>query len=161
MHSWLFQSNPKIFDVDLYLQNYDIISWTIRQKHFDSRISVNDEVYIWRSDGLVPKSAGIVAKGVIATLPGRMPLDPTEYWLDQDKIPTTAWGVAICIHEVRLTKQQGMLCREDKEKEPLLRDMTILKMRNNTNYLLRPSHAGRIQEIWEQHRTALLIEAPT
>ena len=53
MTSWIFQGNPETtFSVDEYISQRKTITWEVRQKHFKDEISVGDEVYIWRSDGL-------------------------------------------------------------------------------------------------------------
>jgi len=148
MVTWIFQGNPKVFQVDKYLAQKKIILWTIRQKHFKDEISIGDEVFIWRADGNIPKSGGIVAKGKIISAPQNLEDDAPDLWIDLQK-STTALSVAIELEEVRLTGE-GMLKRTDLEKDPNARDMRILKFRSETNYKLEPKHAQYIEKLWKQ-----------
>ena len=52
---WIFQANPKLFDIDLALQDLDEISWLVRQHQRE--LKVGDRVFLWRSG----KDSGIAA----------------------------------------------------------------------------------------------------
>ena len=118
MSSWIFQGNPKNFRVDEYLQRQNVILWTIRQSHFADKISVGDEVYIWRSDGDKPKSGGIIAKGRIVSNPQNIEDDAPELWIEpQEKI--IALRVKIELEEICLTEGKGMLKRIDLKRDPI------------------------------------------
>src|SRR5205823_7045995 len=52
---WIFQANPKIFDIDAALRELSELTWTV--KHEATRAAVGDRVFIWRSG----KEAGVVA----------------------------------------------------------------------------------------------------
>jgi hypothetical protein len=147
MTSWIFQGNPKSFQVDEYLRPLKIITWTVRQEHLKDEISVGDEVYIWRSDGRKPKSGGIVAKGEIITAPEVMLDDAPELWIEKPRSPY-ALRVKIRLQDVRLAKEQGMLRRIELERDEQLRDMRISKVRVETNYKLAPAHANHIRRLW-------------
>jgi hypothetical protein len=148
MVTWIFQGNPKVFQVDKYLAQKKIILWTIRQKHFKDEISIGDEVFIWRADGNIPKSGGIVAKGKVISTPQNMEDDAPNLWIDLQK-STSALRVAIELEDVRLTGE-GMLKRIDLEKDTNVRDMRILVVRSETNYKLEPRHAQYIEKLWKQ-----------
>lgn len=53
MNTWIFQGNPKRFNVDDYVLGNEIIWWSIRQESLVKHVQINDEVFIWRSDGEV------------------------------------------------------------------------------------------------------------
>ena len=147
MTSWIFQGNPKIFRVNEYLRSRKKITWTVRQKHFKDDITIDDEVYIWRSDGRIPKSGGIVARGKVISSPCEMRDDAPELWIEKPKDPI-ALRVQIEVEDVRLTKEQGMIKRVDMEKDEQIKDMRILVFRSETNYLLEPRHANHIRNLW-------------
>jgi len=65
LKGWIFQGNPLRFDVDTYLRNWNPILWTIGPAGFAKKMSIGDYAFIWRSDGMVPKSGGIVALGIM------------------------------------------------------------------------------------------------
>ncbi len=151
MNTWIFQGNPTIFKVDEYLQRQKIIWWQIRQKYLADEISIGDEVYIWRADGDRPKSGGIVAKGRIVSKPQNIKNDVPELWVEKQKRMVKLY-VKIKLEEVRFTEEEGMLKRIDLEKDPIVKDMRILKFRSNTNYKLNSIHTNHIRELWNQKR---------
>lgn len=46
MAFWIFQGNPKVFDVDTYLQNNEIVTWDVRQKQYVHEIHPGDSVSV-------------------------------------------------------------------------------------------------------------------
>lgn len=44
MGNWIFQGNPKQFDVDTYIEKNEIVNWNIRQKQFLDEVQVGDKV---------------------------------------------------------------------------------------------------------------------
>lgn len=51
MSTWIFQGNPTRFNIDEYILENETILWSIRQEHLAKHIKIDDEVFIWRSDG--------------------------------------------------------------------------------------------------------------
>jgi hypothetical protein len=92
--------------VDEYLKRQNEIVWEVNQEQFKDIISIGDEVYIWRSDGKVHGSGGIVAKGTITTPVQEMEDDALDLWSDR---PANPVGLRVGIHvsEVRLTEAMG------------------------------------------------------
>jgi len=70
---WIFQANPSGFRINDLLRNRDKgskkITWAIRQRQFNNQINVGDMAYVWRSNGKVSDSGGIIAKGKILCRP--------------------------------------------------------------------------------------------
>lgn len=60
---WIFQGNPKYYDVIRAVDELDSIAWGVNQS--GKQIKAGDKVYIWQSG----KEAGIVASGTITTDP--------------------------------------------------------------------------------------------
>lgn len=69
MNKWIFQGNPTRFNVDAYLLDNDVITWSMRQQHLANYIEIGDDVFIWRSDGNEKGSSGIVARAQVISLP--------------------------------------------------------------------------------------------
>ena len=63
MAYWIFQGNPKNYDLDSALNSLSEISWRVPQ--YTSEIAVGDRVVLWRSG----KESGIVGIGVVTTPP--------------------------------------------------------------------------------------------
>lgn len=145
--TWIFQGNPTIFDIDNYVQNNKYIWWSLRQEHFVDKIQLNDEVYLWRSDGGKRGTGGILAKARVVGLPQERAGDRSaeDYWHTDDwQSPYLA--VKLEILEVRL--EEGFISRLSLLDHPVLKDLLIHRLRQQTNYLLHPEHAFELNEFW-------------
>jgi 5-methylcytosine-specific restriction protein A len=145
MSTWIFQGNPKIFDVDGYLKSRKAISWQIRQEFYKEKLNLGDTVYIWRSDGYEKGSGGLVAKSIIIALPRVLDgSDAKEFWVDQSGSKA---GLRVLLHleELRL---DDVVKRADIKAHPILRDLVIVKMRNRTNYSVSEEHSDSLREVW-------------
>ncbi len=80
MTSWIFQGNPRDFQIDKYINNNKEIYWGVRQYKGELKDTFCGVVYIWRADGDEKGSGGIVAKGKIVDYPRYMPNDAPELW---------------------------------------------------------------------------------
>jgi hypothetical protein len=65
LHSWVFQGNPDIFDINTYVQENENIVWSVRQKHLADRIQIHDEVFLWRASGRAGHTPGVIAQARI------------------------------------------------------------------------------------------------
>lgn len=147
MNTWIFQSNPKGFNLDIYLKQVNPVQWTIRQKQYKDHLSIGDDVYIWRADGLRPRSGGIIAKGKIISLPELIKDKHPQYWITQPE-NLADLRVSIAINEIRLSEEEGMIKRIDLEKDEKINDLRILKMRSETNYKLEGKQANFLKQLW-------------
>jgi 5-methylcytosine-specific restriction enzyme B len=95
MSYWIFQGNPKQFDVDTYLQKSEKVTWSIRQKQYSEKTSIGDQVFIWRSDGGKKNSGGVIALCEIISEP---------YTNQEDELE-----VELKVKEYRLTPEKGIL----------------------------------------------------
>ena len=80
MRTWIFQGNPKHFDVDGYLSTRPAtFLWLVRQ-HKD-RIGIADRVFVWRSKSK-DRDAAVVAEAVVEGAPRSIPdrSDARPYW---------------------------------------------------------------------------------
>ena len=80
---WIFQGNPDYFNIDRYLREYNPVRWDVTR--YRDEIKVNDIVFIWRAKGQGARESGIVAKGVILTLPEEMEEDAPHLWKDKNE----------------------------------------------------------------------------
>lgn len=158
MNTWIFQSNPIKFDIDTYLDENKSVNWTLRQKHFEKKITLGDEVYIWRSDGDIKNSGGIIAKAIVIGIEcPRNVEDSKEYW------KTEEWSniesrVDLTVLEVR--KDIGMIKRTNLLNYETLENLRILKVRNETNYLLTIEQAKEINTLWENSKPNIVSFPP-
>ncbi|WP_456400484.1 EVE domain-containing protein [Persephonella sp.] len=154
MITWIFQGNPKVFDIDTYLRNNTEVYWTIRQRYFEEKMKIGDTVYFWRSDGYVPKSGGIVAKGKIISKPmfinENEDTEGTRLWKEYSKDDEKIKRVKIKLIDVRLTEADGMIKRTELKTHPVLKNLHILRFSSMTNYKLSSEEAKLIEEIWKE-----------
>ncbi|MDG4850855.1 HNH endonuclease [Peribacillus frigoritolerans] len=146
-NTWIFQGNPNVFDIDNYVTNHRYIWWSLRQEHFSDTIQINDEVFLWRSDGGKRGTGGIIAKAKILGLHNNRTDDENakDYWHTDDwENPYLA--VKLEVLEVRL--KAGFISRLSLLEHPVLKDLFILRLRQQTNYLIPPEHANELQKLW-------------
>ncbi|CAM3996975.1 AAA family ATPase [Cohnella lubricantis] len=136
MNYWIFQGNPKVFDIDTYLTESSILQWDIRQKHFKDEIKIEDQVFIWRADGGQKNTGGIVGLARIAELPV---FDEGEQ----------CWRVKLNKVEHRTSPEAGMLLRHELKEWPVTADLPIFKINQNTNYKLSESEYKVLLELWK------------
>ena len=144
--TWIFQGNPiyeQDFDFNKDLIKGNSISWNIKKKYHVDKIKLNDEVYIWRSDGNEKGSGGIVAYGTIIGSPYKS---------------NDTYAVDIRIEEVRLTEDEHMMKRIDIKEDIILSDLLIIKQPNGTNYILKEYEANYIKNIWNGNNSYRTIE---
>jgi hypothetical protein len=145
--SWIFQANPDIFDIDAYLNSNTEVTWLVRQEYLRSKMSVGDTVYIWKSAGKKRGESGIIASATISSEPSLREDDETSKALWKDKQnETMTWRVGLRIG--RIANKKELIDRNWMIDDPILYDLGILKMSQNTNYLLPNKHAQRIRSLW-------------
>jgi hypothetical protein len=158
MAGWIFQANPLKFDVDAYLTTYRDIWWSIRQRHFLSHFSNKDTVFLWRSDGDLARSGGIVAKAEVTGSPVYRADDAREFWLDKSGA-APEWRLPMKVLEIRTG--ESLIRRTWLETEPDYRDLRILRFRSETNYKLTDAELRRLNGLWEaaKHSSIQDLEA--
>jgi 5-methylcytosine-specific restriction enzyme A len=145
--TWIFQGNPDDFKVDTYINENNEIWWSLNQQHFLDDISTGDIVYIWRSDGKNRGTGGIIARGVVIGIP-TLNIPPSKYWIKNQE-SSEKYNIPIRI-ESRLINGNHIR-RADLRENPHLFDLLILRMANNTNYLVKESHAKILHKIWYKY----------
>lgn len=126
---WLFQGNPKIYDIVNALSDLEIgntIHWTVNQNK--NRIRKGHLALIWMSG----KEAGIYALGRIETDPSIVnePEEERKHWLESDMMPNR---LRVRITIIRRLINKPVLRNEIKEI-PELSSMSILKQPTGTNF---------------------------
>lgn len=146
MNTWIFQGNPTRFNVNDYILENETIWWSIRQTHLANKIQIGDEVFIWRSDGNEKGSGGIVARTEVVTLPQDYTNDDESaaYWYE-DVSDKTYLAVELRVLEVDV---EVGITRIELTEHPKLKDLMILRLKQNTNYLLDEKHKSYLKQLW-------------
>jgi hypothetical protein len=140
---WIFQANPKYYDLPTDLKNSKIgsrDSWSVTA--YRNEIHEGDTVLLWSSG----KMAGIYAVGRLINNPYQWdkPADIAENELKPfDK---AKWKVGF---EYSYILSQPIL-REKIKNHPILMNLNILKIANATNFKVKPEEWNVLQEmIWD------------
>ena len=145
MNTWIFQGNPTRFNVDDYILENETILWSIRQAHLVNKVQLGDEVFIWRSDGNEKGSGGIVARTQIISLPKEYIKDEgaADYWYED--VEAAYLAVELKVLEFDVIKGINRLELAD---HPVLKNLMILRFKQNTNYLVDEEHKGYLRQLW-------------
>jgi hypothetical protein len=145
--AWIFQANPKRFDVDAFLARSPAESeWLVSR--YGSEIGAGDRVFLWRS-GTDPKlpPAGVFAEAVTVSTVRSLPDDsPSEFW----SVPAEATAVRprVRIALGRVANKREVIRREWWKNDPILADHLIMKMPNHTTFKLEGDHLSRLEQLW-------------
>ena len=147
MKTWIFQGNPKFFNVDAYLREFRVVLWMVRQKHLAPRMNVGDSVYLWRADAGDEGSGGVVAHGSIIDTPKE--LDDAEaakyyYTAQNDLKPTLRARILLDSVHIRPPK----FSREQLKADAILSELPILQNAHATNFEVASNQAIRLNEIY-------------
>lgn len=146
--AWVFQGNPKIFDIDDYVTRYpELIYW--RTPRHQSQIAVGDRAIVWRSG----PDAGAIAIGVVveAPTPGTAVKHPealgTDLWRTEEPDPDEP-RTGIHLQEIRLTSSEGFLPRAVVKADTALTATSLISMPNGTVFPLDVAQTNAIERLW-------------
>jgi hypothetical protein len=144
--TWIFQANPKQFDVDGFLAAPpDNGLW--RVKRFGAEIEVGDIVYLWRAIGQGERNlAGIFAEAEI-TEPATPRADKSDFrrfWLDRSDVVSIEPRAAIRI--MRFAR----MSIADIANDPIVGALHILRAPVGTNFNTSEVEADRLRRLWNK-----------
>lgn len=137
--SWIFQCNPKYYDLARALREEREISWRAAQGA--SKMHVGDRVFLWQSGA----EAGVVASCILIDGPteGLQPPDP--YSVPPGDSGPGPW-VRLRIDLVLMP----VIGKSTIKQTPALADLTILVMPMQTNYPLTPAQAHALAALVDE-----------
>ena len=145
-NTWIFQGNPIHFRINDYLSENTNIIWNLKQEHYQNKIKIGDKVYIWRSDGGQKGTGGVIAKGKITGVPF-LNNDPSPYWNNTEGLELT---LKVPIEIIDSLLVEGFISRQELLEHPKLKNLLILKMSNQTNYLVNKDQVTSLDELWKE-----------
>jgi hypothetical protein len=137
MAYWLFQGNPKYYRIQDAIRDFDEMPWLTTR--YAKEIALGDGVIVW----IAGKEAGAYAIAEIGGLPELMP-NPSDraYWIDKSRIGTRPQAM------LRFTqKLTTPILRTTVRQDPILKDLTIIRAPNSTNFRLTPAHWQRFHTL--------------
>ena len=133
--TWIFQANPKFYDIDAALADLREMSWSVNQ--YKQSITAGDAVFLWKSGS----EAGIVASATVLTAPTVMDQDGLQFAVQADKFDKPGLRVLLRIEDVYpLTLSRDVL----KARLP---DLSIVQSPQGTNFSISPEEALVIREM--------------
>jgi hypothetical protein len=71
--TWIFQANPKYYDIDAALVSLREMSWSVNQ--YKQSVNPGDAVFLWKSGA----DAGILAGATVLTSPAMLEQDGLQF----------------------------------------------------------------------------------
>lgn len=138
--AWLFQANPKYYDIAGAVHSLSEMNWTVAQGK--NQVSAGDRLYIWQSGS----DGGVIAEGHILTDPEMQPdQEGVDFIRDPSKFSGEALRVRLSIDHVL----DEPILRTDLMEHPVLKDLGVLRFANATNYKLKLEEDAALQELIE------------
>lgn len=137
MAYWLFQGNPKYYRIQDAIRDFDQMPWLTTR--YAKEIALGDGVIVW----IAGKEAGAYAIATISGLPELMP-NPSDraYWIDKSRIGTRPQAL---LHFTQ--KLTTPILRTTVRQDPILKDLTIIRAPNSTNFRITPAQWQRFQTL--------------
>jgi MoxR-like ATPase len=152
-HNWIFQSNPKYYDVVGAIKNLTELNWAVAQ--YKKRIHIGDRVFLWE----VGAKAGIIGTATVTTEPGVLPVRQEEkpFIRDETAVDEARTNVTLRIDRVF----ESRLPRTEMVKDEILRTLGVIRFPNATNYALNMGQTRRLEELLDMSISNLKWERVT
>jgi 5-methylcytosine-specific restriction protein B len=136
---WIFQGNPKYYDVIRAVTDLDLVTWSTKQ--YKNQIKVGDRAYIWMSG----PEGGVVASGMIQCDPEARENDDSDPYVISEKFRT---GNSLVV-DIELTTKiiDTIISRADFLADERLKKVSIITFSNATNYKLTVEQADVLDSI--------------
>lgn len=139
--SWIFQSNPRYFDLPGALAELSELTWVVRQHAHE--VHIGDTVYLWQAG----QESGVFAVARVLTEPGNVEDTPAErrFTLEPERFSQDRRAVRLQIEDVLPSR----IRRDTLQAHPILKDMQILRAAQGTNFRLTPEQVSALAELVE------------
>ncbi len=142
--SWIFQSNPKIYDVERAVRELSEIQWQVNR--YRDQIKIGDTAYIWMSGN----NAGLIAIARVMTDPEVLEFDDSDnaYQIQKDQFVGGKVYSLLKIEKV-LNKK---ITREEFQTNSILSNAMIIKNATGTNFKIEKEEDAEIRRLIGQYR---------
>jgi MoxR-like ATPase len=136
---WMFQCNPKYYDIFSDLENHDRLTWSVRQHR--KQIKKGHKVYLWLSGS----DGGIIATGKIICDPElRKHVDDSQYWIGA---PRESERLQVDIQIERKQIKPPLVSRSVLRENGQTKELKIFGYAQGTNYPVTNSQETAIDGI--------------
>lgn len=153
---WIFQGNPKYYDVVSAINDLDLITWQVNQ--YPKQIKAGDKAYIWLSGS----NGGIVASGTIMGNPKMKEPDLKDPYSRSDFLKTEPYLAVDIQIERKLTDNivlRSVLLNDERTKR-----LEILTYPGATNFRVTKEQEAVIESIINgsyEHISITPVSPPT
>lgn len=137
--AWIFQGNPKLYDVVAAVESLDTIVWAVNQ--YQKQIKGDDRAYIWLSG----PDAGIIASGTIMCDPEMREPDSSDPYKKGDALKTSPYLAVDIRLERKFTRNK--VTRKLLSADTRMQQLEILLYPNATNFRVTKTQEEAIQSI--------------
>ena len=148
--TWLFQAQPRSFDIDGFLAtNPTEFVWLARQHAAD--ILPGNRVFVWRAiGGGDPTKSGVIAEARVIASAAQLPEDPASMHFWRDPADAADAQMRLQLRLLRVADRRQVLQRDWLSEDPVLREMAIFRMAQGTNYPVPAEQAVRLDALWSR-----------
>ena len=148
---WLFQANPKYYDIRRALNDLQELTWSINQ--MSGKFRAGQTGYLWESG----PAGGIIAHGTLLTGPTEIESDPREdkYFSGESDLGGKRLRVRLRIDQVL----KEPIPRQSLLDHPTLKSLGVLRFANATNYTLSKQEYDAIRSLATKVEPILDLEA--
>lgn len=148
--TWLFQAQPRSFDIDGFLATQPTeFVWLARQHAGD--ILLGDHVFIWRAIGGDDRTkSGVVAEARVIAGAAPRPEDPASVPFWRDTADATGIQMRVGLRLLRVADRGQILQRDWLSGDPVLRELAVFQMAQGTNYPVLAEQAVRLTALWSR-----------
>lgn len=151
--AWIFQGNPKYYDVVGAVESLDTITWTVNQ--YPKQIKKGDKAYIWLSGS----DGGIIASGTIHCDPEMKPPNLSDPYKRGDSLKTEPFLAVDIKLERKLIFEKvprSVLLVDDRTKQ-----LEILTYPGATNFRVTKAQEKVIESIIDgSYERVPVVETP-
>jgi hypothetical protein len=136
---WIFQANPKYYDIDSAVRELSDQTWLVAQSR--NEIHVGDRVYLWKSG----PDAGIIAVASVVTEPAEIFAAEGENKYNRAPERFAGKKLRVALHVEKVLSNP--ITRAQLKSHPTLSSLTILSFANATNFRVHPNQAEALDEL--------------
>jgi MoxR-like ATPase len=136
---WLFQANPKLYDIDRALAEASEVDWVVRQ--YTNDVHAGDRVYLWRSGA----DAGVIATAEVLSEPTIAAAEDDQYELIEGAFAKPEPRVRLRVLDVL----KEPLRRSDLVDHPALQKLGVIAFANATNFAVTPEQDAVLRGLME------------
>ncbi|HII06454.1 MAG TPA: EVE domain-containing protein [Methanotrichaceae archaeon] len=136
---WVFQSNPKYYDLAGAINELTEITWAVNQ--YKKQIHAGGRVYLWESG----KDAGILAVATVLSDPDYISDDDKDKKFIRSGEKFSEKGLQVSLHIDFVLPERIM--RKDMLDHPVLRSLEVITFPNATNFAVTKEQARILNEL--------------